>query len=48
MAVSHFADVLIFFGNSDIVIMSDCDKEAISYCNLGQTYLPPKESKSKD
>lgn len=54
MAVSHFSDILMLFGNScDIAITNDCDKNQNSYSNLGMTYLPPEgyrqgEDKTKE
>eukprot|EP00347_Sterkiella_histriomuscorum_P018566 403345029 len=54
MAVSHFSDILMLFGNScDIAITNDCDNNLSSYCNLGMTYQPPEgyslgEDKTKE
>ena len=53
-AVSHFSDILILFGNNcDIAITDNCNKNATSYTNLGDTYEPPEgytvgESKAQE
>lgn len=41
-AVFHYSEIMVFFGNGDLVVTSNSDQSPTSYSNLGMTYQPPE------